>query len=148
MALWTDGRKVLLTGRSGLQYRPTLVSSLPLAATMTTVRRFFEQRGAVADASVGIAMIRFTRGRRWIARMTWLLPWFSEKWPFQSITASFKEQTQSVVVSVEYDVVCFFALITKSNYLEREIVELRSQLSPSAIAHGNIRNPATGTDGA
>jgi hypothetical protein len=141
MALWTDGRKVLPIGRSGLQYRPTLISSLPLASTMTTVRRFFEQRGAVTDPAVAGATIRFNRGRLWVARITWLLPWFSEKWPLQSITASFKEQNQSVVVSIEYDVMCFFALITKPNYLEREIVDLRLELAPSAATHG----PTSGT---
>jgi hypothetical protein len=111
---------------------------------MTTVRRFFEQRGAVTDPAIGSAAIRFTRGRRWIAQITWLLPWFSEKWPLQSITASFKEQKQSVVVSVEYDVMCFFAVITRPNYLEREIVDLRSELARIAITLSNAGRAATG----
>jgi hypothetical protein len=108
---------------------------------MTTVRRFFEQRGAVIDPAAAGATIRFNRGRLWVARITWLLPWFSEKWPLQSITASFKEQNQSVVVSIEYDVMCFFALVTKPNYLEREIVDLRLELAPGAAT----QDPTLGT---
>jgi hypothetical protein len=45
-----------------------------------------------------------------------------------------------VVVSVEYDVMCFFALITKPNYLEREVAELRSEGWLRAIAHGDDGN--------
>jgi hypothetical protein len=140
MALWTDGRKLMAVGRSGLQYRPTVISSLPLASAMATVHRFFEQRGATVDPVSSSRTIRFVRGRRWVGRLTWLLPWWSEKWPLQRITATFREQQQSVVVSVEYDVMCFFALITKPNYLEREVAELRSEGWLRAIAHGDDGN--------
>ena len=141
MALWTDGRKVMAVGRSGLQYRPTVISSLPLVSAMATVHRFFQQRGATVDPAASSGTMKFIRGRRWVGRLTWLLPWFSEKWPLQSITASFREQQQSVFVSVEYDVMCFFALITKPNYLEREVAELRSELlAPGTTKHGDDGN--------
>jgi hypothetical protein len=133
MALWRDGKWVLVVGPSGLQYRPTVSSSFALAETKAIVRRFFEERRAVIDAASTDAILVFTRGRRWIGRLSWLL-FLPEKWVFHKIAISFEVHGEAVILAVDYDAWFFFTVIVPPNQFEREIGELRAALAGPIVA--------------
>lgn len=133
MALWRDGKWVLFVGPSGLQYRPTVSSSLPLAETKAEVRRFFEERHAVIDTTSTDATLVFTRGRRWIGRLSWLLL-LPEKWSFHKIAISFGVHSEAVILTVDYDAWLFFTVIVAPNQFEREVGELRAALAAPMVA--------------
>lgn len=133
MALWIDGKKLLFIGASGLQYRPAIECTLPLVIVEPLVRKFFETRNARVDKNLLPSQLSFTRGSRWIGRLSWLLV-LPETWPFQRISVSFYEQGESSTVNIDYDVWMFFLVIIAPNQLEKEIFQLRAQLAAADVA--------------
>ena len=133
MAFWRDRMKFLLIGLSGLQYESTIHSSLPSPRTESTVLRFLQSRKCVLDVRSASGSIRFTRGNRWLGRLSWLLL-LPEKWAFQTITLSVTEENELTTVHIAYDVWLFLTLIVPPNQLEREVSALRAALATQTLA--------------
>ena len=127
MALWTENRKCMLVGRSGLQYRVTIRCACSPDAALSTVRQFYQSRRAVLQDAPSSHALAFVRGHEWVSRFSWMLP-LSETWPRQIIAISISVETEQVLVEISYDVRLRFTMIAAPNALVRETRELRSIL--------------------
>ncbi len=133
MALWTDNRKCMLVGRSGLQYQATLLATLSPASAQQRVTEFYQSHGATPKDTPGGNGLTLIRGRRWVSRLSWLMP-LSERWPQQTITVSFSPQEQSTQITVSYDVAMFFTIIFPPCALAKEARELQTLLQHAHTA--------------
>ena len=135
MALWRNGMRFLFVGLSGLKYETTIRCGLPRSHVEAVVLEFFQSRKVVLDTASSVpGVLRFPRGSRWLGRLSWLL-FLSEKWAFQTITATVTEKEKQVAeIQLIYDVWLFLTLIVPPNQLEKEATALRAKLEAEKSA--------------
>ena len=126
MALWTDGKRYLWTGRSGLQYRKAIQCSRTREEAERLITGFFGDSGAKQSTGERQGMLVFTRGHLWMSRLSWILP-CSEKWPRQDIVVEFGQNS----VEVSYNVRMGCCMVFKPNALVNEAAELECLLRGS-----------------
>jgi hypothetical protein len=117
----------MLIGRSGLQYHTTILCSKPLDIVVSVVRDFYQNRKAVIQDGSGGETLCFSRGRVWISKLSWMLP-LSETWPRQTISISFRQESEIVHIDIRYDVRVCYTMIAAPNALTKEARDLRLKL--------------------
>ena len=127
MAVWTEKRKCMLVGHSGLQYSAVISCAKPLDVVIPIVREFYQKRGAMPQDGSSVQSLTFSRGREWISKLSWMLA-LSEKWPRQIIMVSIRRENEMTLVDISYNVRIFFTMIVAPNALVKEIRELRFML--------------------